>query len=190
MRGEARGPRRAERPAAGQRAFPLPAARVSLSSRRFSRRQNMPPPGPFFPALYHARHIRAPMQTAGCRAGQARLCAGAQGICPYRTAPGKKHKQRRMGQAGCNSTGACPAAGRVAGCRIKGLSPPCRPRLTFRPSFLLAAKHAAPPAPLSRRCAAKPYRMRRAGGAHAVGSPRPVLPDFYHFYPILEYCLF
>ena len=47
-----------------------------------------------------------------------------------------------------------------------------------------------PPAPLSRRCAAKPYRMRGQAGRMLPGRPRPVSPDFYHFYPILEYCLF
>ena len=140
-------------------------------------------------------------RTAGCRAGRPASVRALRGYTYTGQPPGKKHRRQHRGAGRAQQhrrAKSMPIQGRRRhrctprggqSDRLQGKEPPCRPRLSFRPSFLPAAKRTARGL-FSRRRAAKPYCMHRAGGAYAAGPPRPVLPNFYHCHLILEYCLF
>ena len=76
-----------------------------------------------------------------------------------------------------------PAAGQ------KAFPPAARASLSGR--CFVRRQNAPPPRPLFPGDALQ-SRTACAGQAGRMlpGRPRSVLPDFYHFYPILEYCLF
>lgn len=148
-----------------------------------------------------AKHVRGHRGAGHMRAGRPASVRALRGYAYTGQPPGKKHRRQHRG-AGRGSTAparkeyahARQAAAQVHTTRraerpASGQRAPCRPRLSFRPSFLPAAKRTARGL-FSRRRAAKPYCMHRAGGAYAAGPPRPALPIFYHCHLILEYCLF